>query len=84
MLMSLVLCLSHKCEPGLRCKAISKVHNLLFYVMLTVHFVNPAEAAEEDTRNEENVDESFLRQVRYISSRFSSARTAFHRKRVSF
>lgn len=40
-------------------------------------FLQPTEAAEEDIRNEENVEARFLEQVRYISSRFSSVRTAF-------
>ena len=37
-------------------------------------FLQHAETADEDIRNEENVEERFLGQVRYTSSRFNSVR----------
>ena len=51
---------------------INKVHDLRFSCYVNGLFLQHPEATEEDIRNEEHVEAAFLRQVRYISSRFSS------------
>ena len=49
-----------------------KVHDLLLFCYANSSFLQHAETTEEDFRNDENVEPGFLRQERYISSKFSS------------